>query len=86
MKENKRIMPHSAMETHPGSHSHFSEAIYEGGSIAEVMNPIDDIVGEKGGQLNQFLFLIFRGVPQRLISADGLPLAEPFSKGVFVGA
>jgi hypothetical protein len=55
-------------------------------SVAEVMNPIDHIIGEEGGQFNQFPFLIFGKVPQRLIFADGFPLAKPFSKRVFVGA
>ena len=30
----------------------------------EVMDPIHDIVGEKGGQLNQFFFFVLGEIPQ----------------------
>jgi len=53
-------------------------------SIAEVVDSIDHIVGEKGRQLNQFPFLIFRKVSQRFVSADGFPLAKSFPNRMFV--
>jgi len=47
-----------------GSHPCFSEAFSERGSIPEVMNAIYDVIGEQGGQFDQFLLVVFRNVPQ----------------------
>ena len=49
-----------------------------------MVNAVHHMVGEKGCQFYQFLFLIFGKITQGFISEDGFPLAKAFSYGVFI--
>ena len=53
-------------------------------SVAEMVNPIHHVVGQKGRQLDHFPLLFFRKISQGFVPADGFPSAKPFSKGVLI--